>query len=657
MPDVDGGTIYVKLQGRDVGLTKILDKVKDRASALRQEVFDLSQVKAFKAEDNTKAAYAQFQYAKAIADTASKANEHQLALDIMTAAQQQFSSQLVTDQDKTIEYAQSVLKVQEAIKKYEDNLRNFLIVQAQTASSTKEYSAALDLLENALMITKEGTKDYATIQKLQLDVIKKQQEEEVKKKEALVQSLLASKQYAQAIKEQQSILQLLNVDTAEYIKAATKLIKIQEEQKNSSIGLEQAQVRLAAVQRDYAKAIDQARKIRDSYTKDTTEYIEQSAKVVQLEQQAERDTLAAALALSRKQKSAGDLTGAIQTLISVEDKLKNNQELQSKAIQQRVLIEEKLQKQIQTTVTEELKLAKAEADRLVSTNNLAGAINVLEAATHNVGIESKQLIELQTRITQLQSQQEKQTADAAVAEYRAAVAVDDHAKALKILDVALTQVIQGSQQHTRLAQLQSVAQVNAADAALKQAMANARAEYSARNYAAAIAILKNALNDTKASTMQASQATELLNRIQTRASGAQRGIGGNLFYAVKALNSYVGAAFALEAVAFAFYDVVRAGNELEKTHITLRALSGTTQRYTEVVAAAQSQQGLFGGSLQQNLEDMTSFSFVANQTGLSIEALVNIARRLAILDPQQGIKGAAIALKEFFSGMLYCRCY
>jgi hypothetical protein len=91
-------------------------------------------------------------------------------------------------------------------------------------------------------------------------------------------------------------------------------------------------------------------------------------------------------------------------------------------------------------------------------------------------------------------------------------------------------------------------------------------------------------------------------------------------------------------------------NNLEKASATVRALSGSTESYTKVLALAGKQQSIFGGSLEENLQGFVSLIPVTKKFGLDLKQVDNVARRLAIVDPLQGFSGAAIALKEFLSG-------
>jgi len=95
---------------------------------------------------------------------------------------------------------------------------------------------------------------------------------------------------------------------------------------------------------------------------------------------------------------------------------------------------------------------------------------------------------------------------------------------------------------------------------------------------------------------------------------------------------------------------VQSANSLEKTEATVRALSGSQTRYNQVLTVAQAGQQAYGGSLEENLRGLGTLVNLSNRAGVSLSTLDNISRRLAIVDPVQGIEGANIALKEFLSG-------
>lgn len=163
-------------------------------------------------------------------------------------------------------------------------------------------------------------------------------------------------------------------------------------------------------------------------------------------------------------------------------------------------------------------------------------------------------------------------------------------------------------------------------------------------------ILSQALTQITPATTAANQVqSQLQGILNTQASSAARtglsltNLAGGLFILRGAFQAAIG-------VAQTFAEVINQGNQLEKTLVTFRVLSGNQEQYEKNLAAARAQQERFGGSLQDTVEGMASFAVLARNTGIEIEELTNLARAMAIIDPVQGFKGAGIALKEFFSG-------
>jgi murein DD-endopeptidase MepM/ murein hydrolase activator NlpD len=99
-------------------------------------------------------------------------------------------------------------------------------------------------------------------------------------------------------------------------------------------------------------------------------------------------------------------------------------------------------------------------------------------------------------------------------------------------------------------------------------------------------------------------------------------------------------------------DAGKTANSLERTQATVGALSGSTERYDQVVALAIKGQQLYGGSMQANLDGLGSLVNLSNRSGVALKDLDNIMRRLALKDSAQGISGAGTALREalFSSG-------
>lgn len=99
-----------------------------------------------------------------------------------------------------------------------------------------------------------------------------------------------------------------------------------------------------------------------------------------------------------------------------------------------------------------------------------------------------------------------------------------------------------------------------------------------------------------------------------------------------------------------FGQFIDQANRLDKTVATVSALTGSFESLSSSLSLASRQQQAFGGTLEENLQGLTSLIPITKRYNVDLGQLDNIARRLAIIDPLQGFSGASIALKEFFSG-------
>lgn len=189
---------------------------------------------------------------------------------------------------------------------------------------------------------------------------------------------------------------------------------------------------------------------------------------------------------------------------------------------------------------------------------------------------------------------------------------------------------------------------------LAYAQAMARADVASGKYAQGIQRLSAAITQITPNTVAGANAIANLqnqiNKYEAQARAAEQRSKSFATNLSSSFNQLIGAAFAVQAVAGVFTELIDSGNRLEKIDATVRALSGSQEKYNEVLRIAKEQQALYGGSLEENLENLSGFIYTANTAGVAVDELANIARRLAIIDPVQGFKGASIALKEFFSG-------
>jgi hypothetical protein len=144
---------------------------------------------------------------------------------------------------------------------------------------------------------------------------------------------------------------------------------------------------------------------------------------------------------------------------------------------------------------------------------------------------------------------------------------------------------------------------------------------------------------------QAERLGQALGSSKEKASGLAQGIKG------------LGAAFAALGVAAMVQQLLSFGTALgqaalglEKARSTAQLLAGDSARYNEVIAIARQNQILFGGSLQENVQGLASLAGQARKSGIELSTLNDLSQRLNLLSPEQGLEGAAIALREALAG-------
>lgn len=216
-------------------------------------------------------------------------------------------------------------------------------------------------------------------------------------------------------------------------------------------------------------------------------------------------------------------------------------------------------------------------------------------------------------------------------------------------DIGLSQLLQkletgmargAAQARTYQAALTSLdpvqARLNAQGAAYQ--MSVARTALAMKDYAGAARILGTALQrDIVPGTIAANNAQQLLQKTLDRQGAAAQAAQAPLSGLAKGLQGMIGAYFAVTTAAQLFSQAISSANLLEKTQATFRALSGSQEEYNKNLAIAKSQQEAFGGSLQENLEGLSGFVNLSKRTGIELDKLGNIARRLAIIDPAQNV--------------------
>lgn len=228
-------------------------------------------------------------------------------------------------------------------------------------------------------------------------------------------------------------------------------------------------------------------------------------------------------------------------------------------------------------------------------------------------------------------------------------------------DQNLSQVLaKANQQATVLAKslgqvTMQVGQTNAVmlqqqNAALRMAQAQARLAVQQGNSSQAAQILQNALKGVSVQSVQSVNAQTQLTKVQQQAANGANTLANSVRGVAKELGLF-GSLFVVGQLGNFVGELVNGANELEKAKAKVEALSKSQEEYQATLKLAADQQQIFGGSLTKNLDSLGAFLNLSQRTGVELKDLENLARRLAIVDPVQGFEGAAVALKEFFSGM------
>lgn len=190
---------------------------------------------------------------------------------------------------------------------------------------------------------------------------------------------------------------------------------------------------------------------------------------------------------------------------------------------------------------------------------------------------------------------------------------------------------------------------------LAHAQALARLAQAEGDTAAAVSILSSALQTQEQRTLQVINAeTQLANtkrRLARETSGAQ-----SAFQSLSSTASGLGAALGAAGFAFGAQQIaafaVAAGqqaNELEKIEATLKVTTGSQSRYNEVMAIAEGNQRLFGGTLAGNLAPLSAFVQLSARSGAELANLNSAAQLLLASNPAAAISDASFALSEFLS--------
>lgn len=207
------------------------------------------------------------------------------------------------------------------------------------------------------------------------------------------------------------------------------------------------------------------------------------------------------------------------------------------------------------------------------------------------------------------------------------------------------------------------AEARRASATAKRADADARAARTVAQTDLVEQKKQTELAKTAAAQDRAAVSAIKLGEAQARAAKLGQGGGGPALprtfagFTPQGLNQAAGA-FGLatigpQIVGQAINKGIEAGGEalaLRETRNSLKAVSGDTKTYTTIIAEARRQQLLFGGSLSDITEGLSGFAVTARNTGAPLESLIDLQKRLTLLNPAQGAQGGLIALNEALAG-------
>lgn len=241
-------------------------------------------------------------------------------------------------------------------------------------------------------------------------------------------------------------------------------------------------------------------------------------------------------------------------------------------------------------------------------------------------------------------------------EVRAARATGDHARALQLLDGELAKASQGSVRYNQIvAQRAGVerqtttASTQAQQALNRTADSEVRAARASGDYGRALQIIDAELARTTAGTARYNDLLARHARVSKQAEDGSRSIA-SAFNGIQAALGAAGIAVGAQQLIQFGVEAFQSSQKLQSTQNVTRVLAGDTARYNQVLDLARQNQHLFGGSLQENIEQLTGFTVAARRSGVSVKELNDLSKRLAILSPEQGASGAAIAINEALSG-------
>lgn len=236
---------------------------------------------------------------------------------------------------------------------------------------------------------------------------------------------------------------------------------------------------------------------------------------------------------------------------------------------------------------------------------------------------------------------------------------DKTSKVLAALDAALLKTAgQADRAGAALGGELSAGQLRAAQAAAKLTQAEAQAGLAGAKTATEQQRLATALQQTVAAKARAEQATLRLAQAQEKAakgtsslsSQIASGLQGGLLGMVGPAAAATAALGGLVSVAESFQRAFVFKAELDASRQSITTLLGTTRDSGVVFSEAAAFARQYGFT-QREITDAISASIpIMRQSKASTEETIGALARLAVLNPKEGIEGAAFALRELASG-------
>lgn len=186
---------------------------------------------------------------------------------------------------------------------------------------------------------------------------------------------------------------------------------------------------------------------------------------------------------------------------------------------------------------------------------------------------------------------------------------------------------------------------------LAAAGALSRQALAAGDAARADAILENANKGLAASAQQVTTSTQQLGTAQAQAGQGTQGLSSALGV-LKGAFGALGIAVSVKKVLDFGVASGQAALSLKETQNTLRIVAGDTNTYNRIVDEARRQQILFGGSLEENIGGLSGLAVTSRKTGADLGTLIDLQKRLTLLNPAQSAQGGLIALNEALDGNL-----